>query len=159
MSSIRSYWDGKKGVLRDGPPIRGRWVMRDGQLVPLGNTQSNEVAAPAVRDDTILGGVESPLTGERFDSMTRYKAHLANHGYRITGGEHLTGNANIKPPQADGARIRERAEEVFHKLKNAEVPVIDLGDPIPADNLYMTRQELARWKEEERKMEPRRWRR
>ena len=44
-----------------------------------------------VRDDTILDGLESPLTGEKYYSMSQYKRHLAAEGYEITGGDHFTG--------------------------------------------------------------------
>jgi hypothetical protein len=42
-----------------------------------------------VQDD--LRELISPITGETIDSLSKYKRHIKEHGYEITGGEHFTG--------------------------------------------------------------------
>ncbi len=149
--SIRSFVDSRKGCLRDGPPIRGRWLMRDGKLIDISKAAIAEAKAAAFHRDEMLDGVESPITGEKFYSKSALLQHYKENGYECTGGSHLNGNKNIKPPIADGAKIRADTEMIFNKIRNDEIPVIDKGDPIPADNLYMTRQELeSTWNQEER---------
>ena len=141
---------------------RKLFKFRNGRVVEVTQPrrQAGGGGAPAFFRDEILDGIESPLTGEKFYSREKYLEHIHKNGYRVTGGDHLTGNKHLmNPPKADGARIRDQTQEVWHKIRNDEVPILDKGDPIPENNLYMTRQEVEQWREEERKLESRRYRR
>lgn len=69
---------------------------------------------------------ESYATGERkmFDSMSAYKAHLAEHGMEITGGDHLTGKTvENHRYKSDRGEIIESIREVRNQLKYGDFPL------------------------------------
>jgi hypothetical protein len=77
-----------------------------------------------VRDDTILDGLESPLTGEKYYSMSQYRKHIAENGYEITGGDHFTGRGLMDYKHVpDVEEIRRDAAEVIRRNEWGMQPV------------------------------------
>lgn len=68
------------------------------EVVPIEQVFRENLSA-YVWDDTVEE-FESHATGERkkFNSMSAYKRHLAEHGFEITGGDHLTGRTVENTP-------------------------------------------------------------
>jgi hypothetical protein len=108
-------------------------VERDtGKLIA--KQQFKPKAVHAVRDDTLLEPIESMITGEKFDSMTRYKRHLDQHGYEITGGDHLQGRA------VDEDRTRFKTEHDRREHERA----VAWGMALPDPDIYHTVREAER---------------
>jgi len=86
-----------------------------------------ESVAPAFFRDEILDGVESPLTGEKFYSMCKYKQHLKEHGYEITGGSHLKGRGVFDPGfyKPDPEDIRNDVRKAENDLRYGNAPLTD----------------------------------
>lgn len=79
-----------------------------------------------VKDDTLLEPIESYATGERlmFDSMSKYKAHLKEHGFEITGGDHLTGRGvQDYKRESQFEKIREVVAEQYNRHEWGMAPI------------------------------------
>lgn len=107
-------------------PKRGRWRWdrEEQRLVPFSAPRAPQVHA--VKQDTVLEPFASPLDesgAKRFDSMSAYKRHLKEHGYEITGGDHLNGRpAEDWHYEPDGREIREDALKAYYDIKYDRIP-------------------------------------
>lgn len=74
-----------------------------------------------VVEDTLLEAIRSHATDEglMFDSRSKYLAHLKQHGFEVTGGDHLTGKSleDWKPPKATRREILDDVEKCYHDIK------------------------------------------
>ena len=72
-----------------------------------------------VQQDTI-DPIESQATdeGKVFDSASKLKEHYKEHGYEMTGGDHLTGEGlqDFKYPKTDRRQINDTIREKEAKL-------------------------------------------
>lgn len=92
---------------------RGRWIFRDGQLVPHAKQKSVNVA-PYVHKDEV-DAFENPVTGEMETSMSTYRRKLKEHGYFEKGNDRMS----FKPPSKEEKflEIREAALEAERQIK------------------------------------------
>ena len=112
----------------------------------------------AVHDDTIYPPIESMATnkGEMFDSMTKYKAHLKQHGFEITGGSHNDGarNAGDKPAkewtEEDLREAARKAEWGMLKPPECKPDMLEARRKILWGMAPASEKEKAQWTEEER---------
>lgn len=81
-----------------------------------------EVYAPTVIKDEIIGGIESPLTGEKYYSRSQLMKHYKENGYEVTGGDHLT-HRMPDPFKADYNEIREDVERALNDIRWGNVPI------------------------------------
>jgi len=110
--------------------VRGKfkWDEKRSKLVSLEKRKHSEVNESATfHRDEILDGVESPLTGDKFFSMSRYKEHLAESGYEITGGDHLKGKIKYEDYRykTDPKELREDIERAYYDIKYSRIPMTE----------------------------------
>lgn len=80
------------------------------------------VSAPTIIKDEIIGGIESPLTGEKYYSRSQLMKHYKENGYEVTGGDHFTFK-QPEIPKADYNEIREDVEKALNDIRWGNVPI------------------------------------
>ena len=73
--------------------------------------------------------LKSPITGETIDSLSKYKAHIKEHGYEITGGEHFTGRGinDFKPSDIiNEAEMRDASLREMNSARWGMMPCTEL---------------------------------
>ena len=120
-NSIRGVWHG----VGEGTPERGNFRRVNGKLEAFDPEKEKPVVdAPTIITDDIPGGVESMLDGSIYHSMSRYKRHLNDNGYEITGGDHLTG----KVPERPKVNVEELRDEVERSLMDIKYGRIEFSE-------------------------------
>ena len=94
-------------------PIRGRWVYKDGALVPKAR-KTTSVNAPWVKVDEV-DAFENPVTGEMETSMSTYRRKLKEQGYFEKGNERL--KFELPNKEEKFLEIREAALEAARQIK------------------------------------------
>ena len=91
--------------IEEGTGERGKFIFKNGKLQRY--RKPRKVVSVEIIGDEIEGGIESMATHkrQRFTSKRAYRKHLAIHGFRETGGDHLH-----TPRMTDIQREQEREE-------------------------------------------------
>lgn len=74
-----------------------------------------KVEVHTVIRDEILDGIHSMLDDKVYYSRSAYLNSLKKEGYEVTGGDHLKGPRDVKPP--DDAEIRRHTEQAYFDIK------------------------------------------
>ena len=142
----------KEDVTKHTSGRRFRWVKGKSKFEEVGETENPVVHA--VHEDTLLDPIESMATpeGKKFDSKSAYKKHLAEHGYEITGGDHLTGKNTDEPRKIKDWREEQRkAEWGMRPPDDITAALREQQRKIKWGMAPKTEEDEAKWKEEERK--------
>lgn len=103
-------------------PIRGTWVMIDGELVPKPNVKKKVVDAPFVRKDEV-DPFMNHATGKIETSMSTYRRNLKDAGYFEKGNDRMKYEAPTREERM--AEVRECVEESKRQIKWGMAPMTD----------------------------------
>jgi hypothetical protein len=108
-----------------GPRVYGRWSKKLGRMVWYDPEAERKKELHFVQEDTIDPVVShATAEGRVFDSRSKLMEHYKEHGYEVTGGDHLTGHGlndgfNIG---FDEAMTRDAVEKAVMDIKYDKVP-------------------------------------
>lgn len=97
---------------------RFRWNCKTRKVEKIEVKARVEVNAPFVHRDEMLGGIESPLDGRKYEHKSALRKHYKENGYRETGGDHLKGVPwGTKKYKSDPREVRESVAKAMADIK------------------------------------------
>jgi len=112
-------------------PERGKWTFKeiDGkvQLVPYVEVPKPRVHT--IRTDHVPEGIVSMITGEVFDSRSRYERHVKEHGYEIVGHD-MKGQSQKATDKYETDEYNRQLEEdtarAYYDVRDGMAPLTEL---------------------------------
>lgn len=117
--------------------VRGKWVFRDGKLVPYDKPRYVNKSAYVHKDE--VDAFENPVTGQMETSMSTYRRSLKEHGYFEKGNDRM--KFELPDREEKFLEIREAALEAERQIKYGMAP--------------STSEERELWEQESRELKKR----